>query len=114
MTNAIFTTRLSPAYNDIPERQYHFPRTYLKQAQEAVGDWIIYYEPRRTGNTQKASGGRQSYFALARLREIVPDQEIDDHFYGSVDGYQVRHSGPFQGRRELHGKRGRAGRRCDQ
>ncbi len=44
---AIFTTKIEPAYDDLPEERYHFPRTYLSQVEAAVGDWIVYYEPRR-------------------------------------------------------------------
>ena len=47
----VFTTKIIPEYDDLPERRYHFPSTYLKQAERCVGDWIVYYEPRRsTGN----------------------------------------------------------------
>lgn len=38
----IFTTRVVPDYDDLPERQYHFPRTYLRQVERCVGDWIVY------------------------------------------------------------------------
>lgn len=44
----IFTTKPISLYNDLPETRYHFPRTYLNQVQRTVGDWIIYYEPRRS------------------------------------------------------------------
>ncbi len=36
----VFTTKVVPEYDDLPERQYHFPRTYLRQAERCVGDWI--------------------------------------------------------------------------
>ena len=58
MTKAIFTTKVSPTYDDIPEVRYHFPRTYLKQAEQAVGDWIIYYEPRRPSADLMKTGGQ--------------------------------------------------------
>src|SRR3546814_1463529 len=63
MVKAVFTTKVSPVYNDLPERHYHFPKTYLKQVEAAVGDWIVYYEPRRTTGDVSSSGGRQTYFA---------------------------------------------------
>ena len=47
MSKVVFTIKIGSSYDDRPEEYYHFPRTYLAQAQSAVGDHIIYYEPRR-------------------------------------------------------------------
>lgn len=87
MAKAIFTTKVSPSYDDLPEQRYHFPRTYLAQVERAVGDWIIYYEPRRTSADVMSRGGRQAYFATARVERIVPDQVRADHFYAEVSNY---------------------------
>ncbi|QJE74647.1 restriction endonuclease [Aerophototrophica crusticola] len=84
---AVFTTKVDPTYDDLPEFQYHFPRTYLRQAQAAVGDWIIYYEPRRSTGDRSSRGGRQAYFATARVMGIRPDPTLPDHFYAFVEGY---------------------------
>jgi putative restriction endonuclease len=83
MTNAVLTMSIGSVYDDLPELRYHFPRTYLNQIQAAVGDWIVYYEPRRS-----QGGGRQAYFAMARITRIVVDTEREDHFYAYMDGYQ--------------------------
>ena len=48
MTKAVLTTKVISTYDDLPEERYHFPRAYLHQLQQAVGDFIIYYEPRRS------------------------------------------------------------------
>lgn len=85
MAKAIFTTKVEPKYDDLPEFYYHFPRTYIRQAEAALGDWVIYYEPRRSSAELSSSGGRQSYFATARLTRIEPDPGMPDHFYGYVD-----------------------------
>lgn len=85
MANAVFTTRLSPSYDDVPEEKYHFPKRYLAAAQAAVGDWIVYYEPRRTGDALNPSSGKQSYFAMARITAVVPDSEKPDHYYALVE-----------------------------
>jgi putative restriction endonuclease len=53
-------------YEDQPEEQYQFPSQYLSRASQFVGDWIIYYEPRR-GPTAKG------YYAIARVERIIPD-----------------------------------------
>lgn len=87
MAKAIFTTKVSPTYDDLPEQRYHFPRTYLGQAKQAVGDWIIYYEPRRSSGDVMSGGGRQSYFATARVDRINPDPVRPDHFYAEVSNY---------------------------
>lgn len=87
MAKAIFTTKVSPTYDDLPESRYHFPRTYLRQAEKAVGDWIIYYEPRRPSADLMKTGGRQAYFATARVDHIVPDPVRADHFYAEVSCY---------------------------
>ncbi|MBS0479595.1 MAG: HNH endonuclease [Proteobacteria bacterium] len=87
MAKAILTTKVSPTYDDLPEYRYHFPRTYLRQVEQAVGDWIVYYEPRRTSGDLSSSGGRQAYFATALVERIVPDRLRADHFYAEVSNY---------------------------
>lgn len=85
MAKAIFTTKISPSYDDQPETRYHFPRTYLNQAKQTVGDWIVYYEPKRSEGDR--IGGRQVYFATARVKEIIQDPLRSDHFYALVENY---------------------------
>ncbi|OHC74897.1 MAG: restriction endonuclease [Rhodospirillales bacterium RIFCSPLOWO2_02_FULL_58_16] len=87
MTKAVFTTKINPTYDDLPEDRYHFPRTYLKTASDAVGDWIVYYEPRRSSGDLMSRGGRQSYFAIARVTRIEEDTQRPDHFYAFVSDY---------------------------
>ena len=87
MAKAVLTTKVSPTYDDLPEVRYHFPRTYLGVAQAAVGDWIAYYEPRRTSADLSSRGGRQAYFAVARVTGIEPDPKIAEHFYAYVSDY---------------------------
>lgn len=87
MSKAIFTTKMSSSYDDRPEEYYHFPSTYLAQARRAVGDHIIYYEPRRLTVADSSRGGRQAYFATAYVDEIVEDSTRVDHYYAKVSGY---------------------------
>jgi putative restriction endonuclease len=87
MAKAILTTKVDPTYDDLPEQRYHFPRTYLRQMQAALGDFVIYYEPRRSSGALSSRGGRQSYFATARITEIVPDRGLPDHYYALMDSY---------------------------
>jgi putative restriction endonuclease len=66
MARGVFLHREDSIYNDLPAEQYQFPSQYLSRASQFVGDWIIYYEPRR-GPTGKG------YYAIARVDRIVPD-----------------------------------------
>ena len=74
---AVFDTRAESGYDDDIVRRYHFPNRYLAVAQHAVGDWIIYREPRR-------AGGRSGYVAVARLQQIDQDPDRPDHSYARV------------------------------
>lgn len=87
MAKAVFTTKVEPTYDDLPEFRYHFPRSYLRQAEAAVGDWAVYYEPRRSSGALNSRGGRQAYFATARVDAIEPDPNRPDHFYAFVSDY---------------------------
>jgi putative restriction endonuclease len=87
MTKAIFTTRVTPSYDDRPEEYYHFPIAYLNQVRAAVGDKIIYYEPRRMDSSPSSKGGRQAYFAIAQVDEIRSDQSRPDHYYAQISKY---------------------------
>lgn len=87
MSKAVFTTKIEPAYDDLPEERYHFPRAYLRQVEAAVGDWIVYYEPRRASAAPSSRGGRQAYFATARVTRVAADPKTPDHFYAHVADY---------------------------
>ncbi len=71
---AIFDTRPRSNYDDDITRWYHFPDRYLSEARRAVGDWIIYREPRR-------EGGREGYVAVARVVRIEADPVKPGHSY---------------------------------
>ena len=97
MAKAILTTKVDPTYDDLPEQRYHFPRTYLRQVEAARGDWIVYYEPRRPSGDLMKTGGRQAYFATARIVDIVEDPSRADHFYALVDDFlPFDHAVPFK------------------
>jgi putative restriction endonuclease len=87
MAKAVFTTKSEPAYDDLPEERYHFPRTYLRQVEATVGDWIVYYEPRRRSADPGSRGGRQAYFATAKVDAIAPDPKSANHFYAFLSGF---------------------------
>jgi putative restriction endonuclease len=87
MTKAAFTTKPHAAYDDLPETRYHFPRTYLNHVLRSVGDFIVYYEPRRPTRELSSRGGRQSYFAVARVLRVEDDPGRPDHFYAYVEDF---------------------------
>ncbi|MFZ0931448.1 MAG: HNH endonuclease [Syntrophobacteraceae bacterium] len=83
----IFTTKPISSYDDLPETRYHFPKAYLNQVQRTVGDWIIYYEPRRGSTERSSRGGRQGYFATARVLRVEQDTRVTGLYYAYVDEY---------------------------
>lgn len=87
MAKAVLTTKVRPAYDDKPDKQYHFPRTYLRQAEAAIGDQVLYYEPRRSSADASSRGGRLAYFAAARIVAVRPDTDRPDHFYADIADY---------------------------
>lgn len=80
MAKGVFMTAVTPAYDDLPEIRYHFPKRYLGIATKCLNDWILYYEPRM-------GGGRMSYFATARVTAIRPDPNLADHFYADIQDF---------------------------
>ncbi|PCI43415.1 MAG: restriction endonuclease [Alphaproteobacteria bacterium] len=87
MVKTVFTSKPSSNYDDLIEVRYHFPRTYLNQVERAVGDWIVYYEPRRISSDLGSLGGRQAYFGTARVTKIEADRSRNDHFFAFVSDY---------------------------
>jgi putative restriction endonuclease len=84
MTKAIFATKVDPTYDDFPEDRYHFQSGYLDRVQATRGDWIIYYEPRRSSGDLSSRGGRSSYFATAQVERIESDPSSDGYYYAYI------------------------------
>lgn len=96
MAKAVFTTKVTPDYDDLPENRYHFPHTYLNHARQTIGDYIVYYEPRRSSGLLSSTGGRQSYFGFARVADVVEDRAVAGHYYAIIDSYlDFDHPVPF-------------------
>jgi len=66
MAFGIFIHRSDSIYDDTPAERYQFPKQYLARAQASIGDWIIYYEPRKVPETR-------GYFAVAKIDRVVAD-----------------------------------------
>lgn len=82
---AVLTHKSVSLYDDLPEERYHFPRPYLRQVEEAVGDFVVYYEPGRTGLGDLGRTGRQAYVAVARVLGVERDPAKSDHYYALIE-----------------------------
>lgn len=86
MAKVVFTQKPDSIYDDRPEEHYHFPKTYLNQVKEGIGDWVIYYRPRR-GSPATGVHPASSYFAVAKLVDVIPDHSNAELFYAQVTDY---------------------------
>ncbi|WP_312401235.1 HNH endonuclease [Stenotrophomonas indicatrix] len=86
MAKAVFTVSEQSEYQDVRERWYHFPSRYLKKVRSAIGDLVIFYEPRRNVGSQ-SSGGAQSYIAMARVTGVRSDPERFGHHFADLSEY---------------------------
>jgi putative restriction endonuclease len=78
MTLGVLIHRADSIYDDSPAEQYQFPRQYLSRVQACLGDWIVYYEPRKVSGTR-------GYFAVARVQEVIPDLSTSGMFLAIIE-----------------------------
>jgi putative restriction endonuclease len=78
MAFGVFIHRSDSIYEDSPAERYQFPSQYLARIEACVGDWIIYYEPRRA---QESRG----YFAIAKVQRVIPDPSISDMYIAIME-----------------------------
>ena len=74
----VFIHRSDSIYDDSPAERYQFPSQYLGRVQACVGDWIIYYEPRKVADTR-------GYFAMAKIERVVPDPTTPDMYLALIE-----------------------------
>ena len=86
MAKAVFTVSEQSEYQDVRERWYHFPSRYLEKVRSAIGDLVIFYEPRRNVGPQSSSGA-QSYIAMARVTGVRSDPERFGHHFADLSEY---------------------------
>jgi putative restriction endonuclease len=77
MAKLVLMHKTDSIYEDKLDEVYDFPLQYLKALREAVGDWIIYYEP--------VKAGPRGYFAVAKLSRIIPKPGADGRFLGLIE-----------------------------
>lgn len=78
MVFGVFIHRSDSIYDDSPAERYQFPRQYLSRAESCVGDWIIYYEPRKVPGTR-------GYFAIAKIEGIIADPAKDGMYLAIIE-----------------------------
>jgi putative restriction endonuclease len=74
----VFIHRSDSIYDDSPAERYQFPSQYLGRAQAFVGDWIIYYEPRKVEATR-------GYFAIAKVQQIIADPSATGMYLALIE-----------------------------
>ncbi|WPE22661.1 HNH endonuclease [Shinella zoogloeoides] len=74
----VFIHRTDSIYDDSPAEQYQFPSQYLGRVQACVGDWIIYYEPRKVAATR-------GYFAVAKVAQVIPDPKAPGMYLALIE-----------------------------
>lgn len=74
----VFIHRSDSIYDDSPAERYQFPRIYLGRVQACVGDWIIYYEPRKVVDTR-------GYFAVAKVEKVIEDPTAPNMFLALIE-----------------------------
>ncbi len=77
MVKLVLLHKADSIYEDEPDVVYDFPRTYLKAVEEAVGDWIVYYEP--------SKAGPRGYFAVAKIGQVIPKPGTDGRFLALIE-----------------------------
>jgi putative restriction endonuclease len=88
MGHGVFVHRVDSIYEDSPAEQYQFPQQYLGRAQPCVGDWIVYYEPRKVRSTR-------GYFAIAKVARVIPDPKAPDMYLALIEpGSYLDFAGP--------------------
>lgn len=78
MGYGVFVYRSDSIYQDNPAEVYQFPRQYLGRVQSCVGDWIIYYEPRKVAETR-------GYFAVAKIDRVIPDPAANGMYLAVIE-----------------------------
>ncbi len=78
MGYGVFIHRSDSIYDDSPAERYQFPAQYLGRVRGCVGDWIIYYEPRKVADTR-------GYFAVAKVQQVIPDPGAESMFLALIE-----------------------------
>lgn len=90
MAFGVFIHRSDSIYDDSPAERYQFPSQYLTRVRAFIGDWIIYYEPRKVSDTR-------GYFAVARVQSVIPDPVVANMYVAIIEaGSYLEFANPVQ------------------
>jgi putative restriction endonuclease len=78
MGYGVLVHRSDSIYDDSPAERYQFPSQYLGRVQACVGDWIVYYEPRKVVDTR-------GYFAIAKIEQVIPDPTTSGMYLALIE-----------------------------
>ncbi|MEC5292013.1 HNH endonuclease [Aurantimonas sp. C2-6-R+9] len=78
MAFGIFIHRSDSIYDDSPAERYQFPSQYLSRVRASLGDWIIYYEPRKVLDTR-------GYFAIAKVQDVISDPKATGMYVALIE-----------------------------
>ncbi|KIU26590.1 restriction endonuclease [Sphingomonas melonis] len=78
MAFGVFIHRSDSIYDDTPAEKYQFPKQYLDRARACIGDWIVYYEPRKVIGTK-------GYHAAAKVERIIPDPSTPGMYLALIE-----------------------------
>jgi putative restriction endonuclease len=74
----VFIHRSDSIYEDSPAERYQFPSQYLARVESCIGDWIIYYEPRKALESR-------GYFAIAKVQQVIPDPTLSGMYVAVIE-----------------------------
>src|SRR5690242_9354256 len=74
----VFVHRSDSIYDDSPAERYQFPGQYLGRVKACIGDWVIYYEPRKVVGTR-------GYFAVAKIQQVIPDPKAPGMYLALIE-----------------------------
>ena len=78
MAFGVFIHRSDSIYDDSPAERYQFPSQYLTRVRACIGDWVIYYEPRKVSETR-------GYFAVAKVQSVIPDPVVANMYVAIIE-----------------------------
>ncbi len=77
MVKLVLLHKDNSTYDDELDVVYDFPRAYLRAVKEAVGDWIVYYEP--------VKAGPRGYFAVAKIDRVIPKPGVEGRYLAMIE-----------------------------
>ena len=77
MVKLVLMHKADSIYDDELDVVYDFPRAYLKAMTEAVGDWVVYYEP--------VKAGPRGYFAVAKIKSVIPKPGSEGRYLAIIE-----------------------------